>query len=516
MLGSLLQVIRRPLTMIGMTCMLILILFHTPTSTYYYLTLAQLLFIPMMVEQLVTLTRLQKILIACGQVAVTFLYFSDNMPAVWICVFIYLFSTMIIAWQGIKRFLNRGFVHTAEMMIDIGLIYLGMGGIWFLAFHLNVNTGFSPIINWLTAIHFHYSAFLLCISVGLLGRIHMTRIYRYCAAMIAAGPMLVAIGITFSKWIEIISVTLYVVAIFTICFYSLKWKLPRGPRLFLRVSFLTLCFTIIWSFLYALSNFTGSGFVDIPDMLTFHGLFNCLLFGLGTVIAWSLFIPPTQHVDYTFPVSQIRGKVSPLPQSVDGLVDDMGVFIDKTTIPPQMIEFYEQTTQFQLTASVYWATWFKPFAFVYQIISRRVGQLNLPYSSKPVVMDGEIRKVDERIDGRDNPRVWQRTIKGKPVFHAIYSKHTDDTQCYMNIALPLPFSTMHGILTLSTANERLYLTSDGFGDAGTYLVFGQYIMKLPLHEYFVMEAREDVLKATHKMTIFGMHFLQIDYDIRHR
>ena len=131
-------------------------------------------------------------------------------------------------------------------------------------------------------------------------------------------------------------------------------------------------------------------------------------------------------------------------------------------------------------------------------------------------MDGVIQKVDEKLDGRDNPRVWQRTIKGKPVFHAIYSKHTDDTQCYMNIALPLPFSTMHGILTLSTENERLYLTSDGLGDAGTYLVFGQYIMKLPLHEYFVMEAREDVLKATHKMTLFGMHFLQIDYDIRHR
>ena len=63
-----------------------------------------------------------------------------------------------------KRFLQRGFTNTAEVMIDIGLLYMAMGGAWFFA-HINgIATGFSPIITWLTAIHFHYSAFLLCFS----------------------------------------------------------------------------------------------------------------------------------------------------------------------------------------------------------------------------------------------------------------------------------------------------------------------------------------------------------------
>lgn len=178
----------------------------------------------------------------------------------------YLLSTLVIASHGVNRFLRRGFTNTAEIMIDIGLIYIVMGGLWFLAFHLQLNTGFSPIITWLTAIHFHYSAFLLCITVGLIGRLYMTRYYKFCCAVIAAGPMLVAVGITFSRIVEIISVSLYVLAIFSINFYVMKWRLPRVQSLFIRLAFITLCFTIIWSFLYAYSNLTGMIIVDIPDI----------------------------------------------------------------------------------------------------------------------------------------------------------------------------------------------------------------------------------------------------------
>ena len=254
--------------------------------------------------------------------------------------------------------------------------------------------------------------------------------------------------------------------------------------------------------------------VDVPDMLAFHGVLNCLLFGGVIVLAWSLYIPSTKHKEHSFPVSRIRGKLSASTQPHAGLVDDMGDFIDKGKIPALISSFYEHTAQFHLTASVKWAAWFKPVAFVYQFISRRIGQLNLPYSSKPVVMDGQILKVDETLDGRENPRVWQRTIEGQPVFKAIYSQHEKDGRCYMNIALPLPMSTMHGILQLSTVDESLYLTSDAPGDAGTYLAVGNYVLQLPLHEYFIIKEEKGMLKATHDMTLFGLSFLHIDYYIQ--
>ncbi|MER1989158.1 MAG: YndJ family protein [Solibacillus isronensis] len=464
MLVNLRHVLSRPLTIIGLVCMALLLLFNEPTSIYYYLTLAQLIFVPVMLEQLVLLKNWQRLIIATGQFAVTILYFTQNDFLILLCVLAYLLSTLIVASHGINRFLRRGFVNTAEMMIDIGLIYIVMGGLWFLAFHLQLNTGFSPIITWLTAIHFHYSAFLLCITVGLIGRLHMTRYYKFCCAVIAAGPMLVAVGITLSRIVEIISVSLYVLAIFSISF--MKWPLPRMQRLFIRLAFLTLCFTIIWSFLYAYSNLSGTNLVDIPDMLDFHGLLNCLGFGIAIVIGWSLFVPPTKHYGFAFPVSKIRGRFSPTNKPVRGLVDDMASYVNKEEFPELVSEFYESTTQFELKASVQWATWFKPFAFVYQFISRKMGQLNLPFSSKTIMMDGEIWQVDPHHDGREKPRVWQRSVNGDPVFNAIYSTHQDASNTYMNIALPLPFSSMHGILQLSVKDRALYLTSDGQGDAG--------------------------------------------------
>ncbi|MEK4129534.1 YndJ family protein [Solibacillus sp. FSL W8-0474] len=513
MLVSLRRVLSRPLTSIGLTCMAALLLFNEPTSMYYYLTLAQLIFVPVILEQLVLLKNWQKLIIVIGQFAVTMLYFTQQDFLILLCVLAYLLSTLVIASHGVNRFLRRGFTNTAEIMIDIGLIYIVMGGLWFLAFQLQLNTGFSPIITWLTAIHFHYSAFLLCITVGLIGRLHMTRYYKFCCAVIAAGPMLVAVGITFSRIVEIISVSLYVLAIFSISFYVMKWRLPRVQSLFIRLAFITLCFTIIWSFLYAYSNLTGMIIVDIPDMLDFHGLLNCLGFGIAVVIAWSLYIPPTKHNDYSFPVSKIRGRFSPTNKPARGLVDDMASFLNKMEIPVLIVEFYERTTQFELKASVQWETWFKPFAFVYQFISRKMGQLNLPFSSKTIVMDGEILEVDSQNDGREKPRVWQRSINGEPVFNAIYSQHNDATNTYMNIALPLPFSSMHGILQLSAKDGVLYLTSDGQGDAGTYLAIGSYVFKLPLHEYFVIKEHKGLLIATHDMKLFGMKFLHIDYHI---
>ena len=514
MLDSLRRVLLRPLAIFGILCMFILILFHEATSIYYYLTLAQLVFVPIIIEQLVTLKHWHKIVMAIGQLAVTILYFTQHEVIILLCVIAYLLSTLTVAWHGIERFLKRGFVNTAEIMIDIGFIYIVMGGLWFLAFHLHIDTGFSPIITWLTAIHFHYSAFLLCITVGLIGRMYMTQFYRFCCMVIAAGPMLVAIGITFSRMIEIIAVSLYVIAIFSICYFTMKWPLPRLQHYFIRFAFFTLCFTIVWSLLYAFSNLTGTMLVGIPDMLQFHGLFNCLGFGIAIVLAWSLFVPPTKQQDYTFPISQVRGKLIASNDAHPGLVDNMADFIDKDKVSPMISDFYEQTNRYHLTASVQWATWFKPFAFFYQFMSRRIGQLNLPYSSKPVVMDGKILTVDARLDGREKPRVWQRSIQGQPVFNAIYSQHQASNQTYMNIALPLPYSSMHGILQLTSENNCLYLTSAGQGDAGTYLAIRNYVFKLPLHEYFKIREGQGTLFATHDMTLFGKAFLHIDYQIQ--
>ncbi|WP_237721559.1 YndJ family transporter [Paenisporosarcina sp. TG20] len=206
---------------------------------------------------------------------------------------------------------------------------------------------------------------MLCISVGLIGRVKMTKLYKICVLIIATGPMTVALGITFSHTIEIISVSLYVLAIYAVTFYTFRLKLPLPQAIIVRIPFVTLCATILGSILYAYGNFSGNTVVTIPTMLIVHGFLNCLLFGSFTIIGWALLVPATKQKSFSFPVSNIRGKLKMTEVPHKGLVDELEDYVDTRKLPVKIIDFYEQTGRFQLFASVKWAAWFKPFAFIY-------------------------------------------------------------------------------------------------------------------------------------------------------
>lgn len=78
----------------------------------------------------------------------------------WFFSTIYLFYTVFICFYGVWRFLNRGFTLFEEFLIDVGLIYFAIGGLWTFAHYNGIDTGFSPMITWLTSIHFHYASLL--------------------------------------------------------------------------------------------------------------------------------------------------------------------------------------------------------------------------------------------------------------------------------------------------------------------------------------------------------------------
>ncbi|MFJ7666345.1 hypothetical protein ACIQXI_04515 [Lysinibacillus sp. NPDC097195] len=241
------------------------------------------------------------------------------------------------------------------------------------------------------------------------------------------------------------------------------------------------------------------------------------MFGFVGVLAWGIEVPPSRHQPFTFPVSQIRGKLRTIGEPHTGLVDALQDFVDTQNLPLAIPHFYEHTNDYRLYASVQWQTWFKPFAFVYQSISRKMQQLNLPFSSKRVNMDGIIVKVDESLDGRYAPRAWIRKIEEQTTFVAIYSQHTSAQTTYMNIALPLPFTTMIGILYVYEKDGTLHITSSQLGDAGIYLALKNYVWRLPLNEHFTITATsETTLSAIHTMRIFGLPFLRIDYEIEQK
>ncbi|WP_277586618.1 YndJ family protein [Psychrobacillus antarcticus] len=499
--------------------------FFTVNPWYFLmLSIAQILLVPLTLQLILQVKLRLYYFVVPAIISVIVLQTTNETSLDIALAFIYLLFTLAVAIYGFVHFIQRGFAHLEEFSIDVGLMYLFMGGIWFFAFEVGIDTGFSPMLTWLTAIHFHYSSFLLPIFIGFAGRLYKPKSYPFFTSIILVSPLVVAAGITFSPWLELVSVLLYIIGIYGFiviaCKISFKGILQK---ILVLVSFCAIGMTIIFSLLYAVGNALGLFHVSIEFMLKFHGVLNCLLFGLVGVIGWSIWTPPSPNVKWNFPISYIRGKfvigeqiLEPYKaiETYNGLVDNLDVYINKENVQPAIIDFYENTKQYQLFSEVQWHTWFKPFAAIYGLISQHIQQLNLPYSSKQMEMTGDIIAVK---DGRFQTRAWLRKIESDVIFVALYSLHKNGDKTYMNIALPLPFSTMIGILELQELNNKnLLLTSQtsNNSDAGIYLSFRNSVCKLPLQEQFLIEELPSgELYAKHRMKIFSIPFLSIDYKI---
>lgn len=513
---------------------LISMAFNSGPWYFLMLTAAQLLFVPL-VLLIVTnkenfIYRHYFFIAAPALLAVCLLQITGSTEWDGVLAFLYLFYTLLVAWTGLQRFLHRGFSDLEEFSLDAAMFFLAIGGAWFFAYEAGLETGFSPIITWLTGIHFHYSAFLLPVFVGFLGRSTKTRLYKIVCTLIIINPIVLAFGITFSRWLEFFSVLLYIFAIYSLIYLTFKTSFSSSWQKWLvRSSFGSLGITILFSLLYAYGNAFGANSVNIGFMLQFHGFFNAVGFALCGFIGWAVHPPAPKAIKKGFPVSKIRGRQTVGHQLVEDytdptktyscLVDDMAAYgpaINLKTLPFVIRDFYENTGHYRLFAKVQWHAWFKPFAGVYRLMSRHMQQLNLPLSSNQIEMTGSITALDQAADGRTHPRAWLRKIDGEVVFVALYSIHQTKDQAYMNVALPLPGSSMIGILALEQQGEKLLLTScgDAASDAGIYLAVSKYLFKLPLRERFLLEeTHSGCLRAIHKMKIFSLPFLTIDYVI---
>ncbi|WP_099157832.1 YndJ family protein [Virgibacillus ndiopensis] len=522
---------------IGLSNIFILIMIAIFGSYPWYflmLTAAQIIFVPLML-QLTFKDNSEKLyghlpyLSCLASLAVLMLQMTNETPWDLFFALIYFVFTLMVAWSGFTDFLNRGFIHLEEFMIDMGMIYLAIGGAWFLAYEANIDTGFSPILTWLTGIHFHYSAFLLPIFAGFLGRLYKPVFYKWISIIVLLSPIIVAIGITFSTIVELLSVIIYIIGIYGLIFLSFKTPFDQHfQKGFIRLSYSALGVSILFSLLYALGNLTGRFHISIDFMLHFHGITNSILFAILGVMGWSIRVPSTNYHKLRFPISQIRGKGvigekfligKTDNQHFNGLVDNMAIYEAdiKKTLSLTVKDFYENTNNYRLFATVRWRPWFKPFAGIYRLTSQIVKQINLPFSSKRVEMTGDIYSIKDENDGRSNVRAWVRKVNEETVFVALYSSHHNQGRTYMNIALPLPWSSMIGILELNQDGRTLQLTSkkrSRESDSGIYLAFKKYLLKLPIEEQFdVEEVEVGILKAKHKMWIFSVPFLTIDYQI---
>ncbi|MGY4691279.1 YndJ family protein [Salibacterium sp. K-3] len=447
--------------------------------------------------------------------------------------------TGFTAWNGMRRLMARGVAPLEETAVDAGFMYIAVGGAWFVLSRAGAAPllPYSDVIVNLTAVHFHYAAFLLPVLTGLLGRHHFHKgspgrrsSYRLLTAGILTGPILTAAAVDQGPPLEAVLVAVYVVFLYWFAVWSIKAALsmPYSVKGVIIVSSVVLIWTMTLSILYSTGRAADFFVIGIGGMIPWHGAWNAFAFSILALIGWSLLSPSPRAVYHSFPVSRMRGKayiaekiVQNLPlNEAGGLISSWDVYkrerFDPETLSPLVSCFHTNTGQFHMEAYINWR-----FSLLYNVSSfftNKMRQINIPASGKRE-MKGRVYKTDEQQDGRPAPHVWLRNLAdtGSPVFTAVYSYHTKEDVTYFNIALPLPAGVMTGILRPEHGEDgALVLTSckrpDLRGDEGIYITIGRWTWKTPLKEVFYMRQITDkMLEADHSMSIGRFRFLRIRY-----
>jgi YndJ-like protein len=483
---------------------------------------------------------------------------------------VWLIVTALIALFGLVRFLPRGATRAEEVAIDAGLMYLVVGGFWFVFSRYGLQpAGFGDTIVLLTAIHFHYAGFAAPILLGMAGRMLVDKdssarrlLWLSCVTVITGTP-LVAAGITFSPMLALagacaIAVGLWLLA--SLVVWRVLYSLPShaGARIMLLVSSASSCAAMALACLYAYSIVAGRLILSIPQMAMFHGVANALGFSLCGLIAWCFIRPEARCVPPGLPFSRLssRGYVGPnyfeqhnavsnSKMNPRGLVDDLDTYaradFDPRTIHADVRDFYEQTDQYGLLVRPRWRLGFRLGGRIARGLGTLVGQMRLPIAAEHSEdrIETRILPIKDCVDGREGVRAWVRTYEGtaKAMYVAAYATHRARGNTYMNIAFPYPCGNISSILHMSALGEEkgasrgvILSTLPGVyagGDQGVYFANRLLPVRLPINETITVWAADKrdapfnvpvtrahaLVLARHEMWLLGIKFLELDYEI---
>ena len=212
--------------------------------------------------------------------------------------FLWLAVTALIGLFGLWRLLFSGLLTADEICIGAGLIYLPVGGSWFIMSRLGMQPlGFGDTIVLLTAVHFHFAGFAAPILAGLAGRTLTSGgpargLFQLAAVGIIAGTPIVATGITLSPSVALVGAIVISLGLVMLAIVTFVWVIRSlrslPAQLLLGVSAVSSAFGMVLACLYAYSLVTKTPIIDIPRMAMTHGVVNALGFALCGLLAWSL------------------------------------------------------------------------------------------------------------------------------------------------------------------------------------------------------------------------------------
>jgi hypothetical protein len=206
-----------------------------------------------------------------------------------------------------------------------------------------------------------------------------------------------------------------------------------------------------------------------------------------------------------------------------GILDE-----EKEKLNSKVVDFYENTSNYDFEAWSEWKGVFKPFGKLLSIFfSKRLQQLNLPLNSIETAkgLKSEIIKLKSKESKENKWTIWYRIIKSTNdvIYSGIYTtcNNPNYKRPLLKVVFPLPNGNASVIMTKKVNKDgSLVLCSDGkrFGDNGFYFTLtngkGKYWAKFvrSMHEWIkVYEDEENVLRADHNLNFYGIRFLDLHY-----
>ncbi len=197
-------------------------------------------------------------------------------------------------------------------------------------------------------------------------------------------------------------------------------------------------------------------------------------------------------------------------------------------LSPNIINFYESTSDYDLLLKVKWNPLFKIFGIVVKsIFSKRIEQLNVPIEDLEDAsgLTNEIIKLVDKKNNEVKRTIWLRTFKstGQIVYSGVYETCSlPNKQICIKAIFPLPNGNATVILIPSVGkNGELILDSSGqrIGDSGFYFLLrdskGQLWSKFikSFRDKLVVSSEHDRITAIQTLTLWNLKILEFEYEI---
>lgn len=236
--------------------------------------------------------------------------------------------------------------------------------------------------------------------------------------------------------------------------------------------------------------------------------------------------------DFIYQLATKEGLVVQRERNSQGLIPSVEMLnlseVDLSKLSRTVIDFYENTSNYNLDINVKWNPFFKILGvLVNKLFSNRINQLNIPIDGDENLrsIKSEIITLVDAISGEAKYTVWLRSsaTSSRVMYSGIYGtcKLPSGRTC-IKAVFPLPQGNATVILNPSVGeNGELILESSGskIGDAGFYFLlkdvndnyWTQFISSF--HDKLIINSKNDEIFAEQVLTLWRQTVLKISYKI---